>query len=81
MAKPVIENEFIPQDIVALMTAFSGRFRNEGEMQLPFVMKTLRHECYKTAYRNANGNQAKASRILGVQVSTAARYFERHGHY
>jgi len=68
--------EQIPEDIMMLIKAIALRFSKEGELSCPYICWMLRKEIYRKAYDSADGNMRKASRILGVCSSTAARYYQ-----
>ena len=69
----------VPTDIEALIKAIAARFTQENELSCPYVCHLLRKEIYRNAYAVTGGNIAKSSRVLGVHITTAYRYYKKGG--
>ena len=69
--------EKIPEGILLLIKAIAMRFKKEGELNCPYICWTLRKEIYRRAYDVAEGNKVKAGKILGVNRTTAYRYYSK----
>ena len=69
----------VPMDIEALIKAIAARFTQENELSCPYICHLLRKEIYRNAYATTGGNIAKCSRVLGVHITTASRYYKKGG--
>ena len=69
----------VPMDIEALIKAIAARFTQENELSCPYICHLLRKEIYRNAYAVTGGNIAKCSRVLGVHITTASRYYKIGG--
>ena len=69
----------VPMDVDALIKAIAARCTQENELSCPYICHLLRREIYRNAYRVTGGNVAKCSRILGVHITTASRYYDKGG--
>ena len=69
----------VPMDIEALIKAIAARFSQENELSFPYICHLLRKEIYRNAYAVTGGNIAKCSRVLGVHITTASRYYKKGG--
>ena len=58
-----------------LVKAIAMRFKREGELNCPYLCWMLRKEIYRRVYDVAEGNVTKAAKILGVNKTTAYRYY------
>ena len=69
----------VPMDIEALIKAIAARFTQENELSCPYICHLLRKEIYRNAYAVTGGNIAICSRVLGVHITTASRYYKKGG--